>query len=157
MAHQYRLASARRPPRRRALAVAPPFPPAHHSNRRRKRFVVPRGRASPEARPPTSKPRGRTRMAAAAVSASPTGARRSTHAVSPPPPATTMPRRRPATLRLVNQVSPVARRPATTPDAPTSSPVSPNGENHTSLYCSYRKLFKNYPPVFCFEMDNRSS
>ncbi len=27
-----------------------------------------------------------------------------------------------------------------------------NGENPTSLSCSYQKLFKKYPPAFLFEM-----
>jgi hypothetical protein len=27
-----------------------------------------------------------------------------------------------------------------------------NGENPTSLSCSYQKLFKKYPPAFFFEM-----
>ena len=35
-------------------------------------------------------------------------------------------------------------------DAPESS--LSNGENRTSLSCSYQKLFKKYPPAFYFEM-----
>jgi hypothetical protein len=37
-------------------------------------------------------------------------------------------------------------------DAPESS--FSNGENRTSLSCSYQKLFEKYPPAFFFEMGN---
>ncbi len=36
-----------------------------------------------------------------------------------------------------------------------SQPLS-NGENHSSLFCSYQKLFKKYPHAFYFEMGNNS-